>query len=167
VIDLDDRQGLCPGLTPESAGPLAFRACVALERRHRPGVRLSLSGDAEAEVAIQWELLPVNVAATEDRNEATRDGAMGLALALAHRHRHWEVVRRLQSTVGEGADWLLSDTSRSMFILEVKGTDEGPLPLAEAKSQARASIWARRATPAVCVIRFLEPQAIFETDEPQ
>ena len=164
MIDLNHLEGLCEGLPPESAGPLAFRAAVALERRHRPGVDLFVTGDAEAEEKLLWRPLPARVQRNEDQNEATRDGAMGIALALAHRHRAWRVVRRLQSTMSEGADWLLEDEARNRFALEVKGTDEGPLPVADALHQARTSTWARRATPAVCVVRFLEPQAIFQTD---
>jgi hypothetical protein len=111
--------------------------------------------------------LPATVAATEDQNEATRDGAMGIALALAHRHRQWRVVRRLQAVLREGADWLLKDQAETLFVLDVKGTDEGSLLISEALLQARNSIWARRATPAACVVRFLEPRAILQVDEPR
>jgi hypothetical protein len=167
VIDLTDLDGLCAGLSAESAGPLAHRATVALERRHRSGVHLAVAGDADLVEEVRWNPLPATVAAAEDQNEATRDGAMGIALALAHRHRRWRVVRRLQSVLSEGADWLLEDQAAARFALEVKGTDEGPLLISEALLQARESIWARRATPAACVVRFREPRAILQVDEPR
>ncbi len=167
MIDLTDLEGLCAGLPVESAGPLAHRASVALERRHRPGVHLAVAGHEDLVEEVRWNALPATVAATEDQNEATRDGAMGIALALAHRHRRWRVVRRLQSVMSEGADWLLEDQAQARFALEVKGTDEGAFTISEALRQARESIWARRATPAACVVRFLEPRAIFQVDEPR
>jgi hypothetical protein len=165
VIDLTDLEGLCAGLPAESAVALAHRAAVALQRRHRPGVHLRVTGDINGEEELLWNTLPARVVTTEDRNEATRDGAMAIALGLAHRHRAWRVVRRLQSTMSEGADWLLESETRTKFALEVKGTDEGSLRITEALHQARESIWARSATPAACVVRFTEPRAIFRTDE--
>lgn len=93
---------------------------------------------------------------------------MGIALALAHRHKKWTVLRRLQSSLSEGADWILQGESE-VYALEVKGTDEGSLPLAEALRQAKASLWVQRkgATPAVCVVSFKQPRAVFETDAPK
>jgi hypothetical protein len=52
VIDLEDITNLCPGLREESAGPLAFRAIVALQRRHRPGV--NLTGTVRGESVLFW-----------------------------------------------------------------------------------------------------------------
>lgn len=124
-------------------------------------------GDKAATEEVRWPVLSPTDAMTEDQNEATRDGAMGIALALAHRHRRWRVVRRLLSKVGEGADWLLEDQTKTRFVLEVKGTDEGGLRISVALVQARSSRWARRATPAACVVRFREPRAIFQTDDPR
>jgi len=167
MIDLTDLEGLCAGLPAESAGPLAHRATVALERRHGPGVALTVAGDEEFVEIVRWNPLPIAVAQNEDLNETTRDGAMGLALALAHRRQRWRVVRRLQSVVSEGADWLLEDQAATRFALEVKGTDDQTLPISDALRQARESIWAQRATPAACVVRFREPRAIFRTDEPR
>lgn len=168
MIDLSNLDDLCADLPAESAGPLAHRAAVALERRHKPGVQLSVTGDFTAQEDISWVGLPALVAQNEDQNETTRDGAMGIALALAHRHKKWRVLRRLQSSLSEGADWILQGQSE-VYALEVKGTDEGSLPLAEALRQAKASLWVQRngATPAVCVVSFKEPRAVFQTDEPK
>ncbi|MCA9644702.1 MAG: hypothetical protein KC492_28625 [Myxococcales bacterium] len=91
-----------------------------------------------------------------------------IAVALAHRHKKWRVLRRLQSSLSEGADWILQGQSE-VYALEVKGTDEGSLPLAEALRQTRASLWVQRkgAIPAVCVVSFKAPRAVFQTDEPK
>ena len=87
MIDLDDLDGLCPGLPKESAGPLALRACVALERRHAPGVTLdvALQGTPERE-EIRWSKLRASVAPTQDDLRVTEEGAVAIALALSARH---------------------------------------------------------------------------------
>lgn len=79
MIDLSNLDDLCADLPAESAGPLAHRAAVALERRHKPGVQLSVTGDFTAQEDISWVGLPALVAQNEDQNETTRDGAMGIA----------------------------------------------------------------------------------------
>jgi hypothetical protein len=103
VIDLDDLEALCPGLPTESAGPLALRACVALERRHSSGVTMDvvLDGTRERE-QIRWSRLPVNVAPTQDDLRVTEEGAVAIALALSARHCRWRVVRCLQSKAWRG-----------------------------------------------------------------
>lgn len=167
MIDLGDPEAICPGLPPASAAPLAHRAIVALERHHRSPALLAVTGEGDATThEVVWTTPSQDLGPFEDHNEATRDGAMGIALAVAHRQRGWRVIRRLQSTQSEGADWLFADPGM-LFVLEVKGTDHGALPLAEAWRQAQASIWAKRATPAVCVVRFAEPRAIFQTYGPR
>lgn len=167
MIDLDDLDGLCPGLPKESAGPLALRACVALERRHAPGVTLdvALHGAPERE-EIRWSKLPAGVAGTQDDLRVTEEGAVAIALALSARHCQWRVVRCLQSRLGEGADWLMIDAAERRVILEVGGTDEGRLEaLLSAKlEQARRSPFSPRGTPAACVVRFVDPRALLWSD---
>ncbi|HSK04036.1 MAG TPA: hypothetical protein VK932_22435 [Kofleriaceae bacterium] len=167
MIDLDDLEGLCPGLPRESAGPLALRACVALERRHRPGVVLdtTVHGASEREV-IRWSKLPATIASTQDDLRVTEEGAIAIALALSARHCGWRVVRCLQSRLGEGADWLMADASERRVVLEVGGTDEGSLGalLSVKAQQARGSIFSRHGRPAACVVRFREPRALLQSD---
>lgn len=167
MIDLDDLEGLCPGLPKESAGPLALRACVALERRHSSGVILdaTIHGAPERE-EIRWSKLPTRVAPTQDSLRVTEEGAVALALALSARHCRWRVVRCLQSRLGEGADWLMVDASRRRVVLEVGGTAEGRLgALLSVKSeQARNSLCSRHGRPAACVVRFVEPRALLQSD---
>lgn len=167
MIDLDDLDGLCPGLPKESAGPLALRACVALERRHAPGVTLDMAlQGAHKREEIRWSKLPPGVAPTQDDLRVTEEGAVAIALALSARHCRWRVVRCLQSRLGEGADWLMIDAAERRVILEVGGTDEGRLEaLLSAKlEQARGSPFARRGVPAACVVRFVEPRALLRSD---
>lgn len=171
MIDLDDLEGLCPGLPKESAGPLVLRACVALERRHSPGVALdaTVHGVSEWE-EIRWSRLPAGVASTQDHLRVTEEGAVAIALALSARHCRWRVVRCLQSRLGEGADWLMADAFERRVVLEVGGTDEGSLGalLSMKAEQARSSIFSRSGKPAACVVRFVEPRALLQSDhEPQ
>jgi len=167
VIDLVDLEGLCPGLPEESAGPLVLRACVALERRHSPGVVLDATiHQASLREEIRWTRLPARVASTQDILRVTEEGAVAIALALSARHCRWRVIRALQSRLGEGADWLMVDGANQRIVLEVSGTDEGHLgPLLSMKmEQARNSIFARRCRPAACVVRFVEPRALLQSD---
>jgi len=98
------------------------------------GLRVNGALDSEHELPRS-----AGVAIDEDSKGATSEGAMGITLAVANRDHRWRAVRRLQSTVGEGADWLMKNEAGATFILEVKGTDEGPLPLPGAMRQARGS----------------------------
>lgn len=167
MIDLDDLDGLCPGLPRESAGPLAMRACVALERRHAPGVTLDVTLDgALGREEVRWSKLPARVAPTQDNLRVTEEGAVAIALALSARHCRWRVVRCLQSRLGEGADWLMIDTAKRRIVLEVGGTDEGRLVglLSAKMEQARNSLFSRHGTPAACVVRFADPRALLQSD---
>lgn len=120
MIDLDDLEGLCPGLPKESAGPLALRASVALERRHSPGVVMdtTIHGTRE-QVELHWSKLPATVAPTQDDLRVTEEGAVAIALALSARYCRWRVVRCLQARLGEGADWLMLDAMKRRIVLEV------------------------------------------------
>jgi len=167
VIDLDDLEGLCPGLPKESAGPLALRARVALERRHSPGVTLDATVHSAPErEELRWSKLPARIASTQDNLRVTEEGAVAIALALSARHCRWRVVRCLQSRLGEGADWLMIDALKRHVVLEVGGTDEGSLGalLSVKMEQARNSIFSRRSRPAACVVRFVEPRALLQSD---
>jgi len=168
MIDLDDLEGLCPGLPKQSAGPLALRACVALERRHSPGVVLDATvRGAPLQDELRWSPLPRSVAPTQDDLRATEEGAVAIGLALAARHCGWSVRRCLQSRLAEGADWLMLDAANRRVVLEVGGTDDGRVEalLVGKLGQARRSWLARGGTPAAaCVVRFAEPRALLQSD---
>lgn len=169
MIDLDDAAGLCPGLLAASAEPLAFRAVIALQRRHRPGVELSASmRGKEAREALKWKDRPAELAKTEDFNRVTEEGAEALALALAGRRCGWRVRRRLQSRSSEGADWLMASDAGEV-IVEVGGTDAGDLETLYRRkvSQAERAPWPKGTVRAAFVVRFVEPKVLFwRSDEP-
>ncbi len=163
MINLDDLVSLCPGLRAESAEPLAFRAVIALQRRHSPRVKLSgLVRGMKLRDALTWKERSAALAALEDFNRVTEEGAEALALAIAGRGCGWTVKRRLQSRLSEGADWLLKSDDDEV-ILEVGGTDEGDLEALHKRKvhQARAAAWPEGTVRAVCVVRFLEPKVLF------
>lgn len=137
MIDLDDVAGLCPGLHAASAEPLAFRAVIALQRRHRPGVTLQVTlGGKELREALSWSERPTELAQMEDFNRVTEEGAEALALALAGRQCGWSVRRRLQSRSSEGADWLMA-SGTAKVIVEVGGTDDGDLDVLQKRKSGK------------------------------
>lgn len=157
------------GLPEESAMPLAHRAAVALERRHRPGVHLTgtVQGSAIDE-EVQWRARTPHAAIYEDLNRVTEEGAEAIALSLACSHCAWRIERRLQSRLAEGADWLMVDAiTGSEVLLEVGGTDkQGLTDLFTRKiDQARRSPFAAVSTPAACVVGFAKPSAKLGSDD--
>ena len=168
MIDLDALASALD-LPEDTVAPLAHRAAVALERRHRPGVHLT--GTVEGltiDEQVRWRARTPGAAVYEDLNRVTEEGAEAIALALALLHRGWRVERRLQSRLAEGADWLLVDASSgSEIVLEVSGTDEQDLTVLFGRKldQARRSPFAGVGTPAACVVRFLEPSAKLASDD--
>lgn len=163
MIDLDDAEGICPGLPAESAKPLAYRAVIALQRHHEPGVELSGTvRETDVREVLAWHERPAAFAAMEDFNRVTEEGAEVLALALAARCCGWRVKRRLQSRLAQGADWLL-ESSGDKIVLEVGGTDEGDLAALHDRKvrQSKAAPWPKRTLRAACVIRFSGPRVLF------
>jgi hypothetical protein len=167
-IDLDALEA-ATGLKAESARVLAFRAALALQRRHRPGVVLSCDVAGKlSEEELHWAERPPDSELHEDFNRVTEEGAEAIALALAGHNRKWRVLRRLQSRASDGVDWLLTDsTTNTRVILEVSGTDEGSLgSVLKAKiNQAKNSDWADQCKPAACVVRFKDPRVSFWVDD--
>jgi hypothetical protein len=163
VIDLDDVATLCPGLRVETGEPLAFRAIIALQRRHNDGVSLVgiVRGDAIRET-LRWQKRPAALALFEDFNRVTEEGAEILALALAGQRCGWTVKRRLQSSRREGADWLMT-SGTDAIILEVGGTDNDDLNARHGRkiTQAQKASWPKRTVRAACVVSFVEPRVLF------
>lgn len=98
----------------------------------------------------------------EDFNRVTEEGAEALALALTGRRCGWKVKRRLQSRLSEGADWLIGSGGQNV-IVEVGGTDEGDLEMLYKRkvTQAQGASWPKGTARAACVVRFVEPKALF------
>lgn len=168
MIDLDSL-AVEVGLPSEAGSALAYRAVIALQRRHRPGVRLTgeMPG-RKLDKELRWKVRDAAASSYEDMNRVTEEGAEAIALALACSDGPLVVERRLQSRLAEGADWLLRDRlTGSRVVLEVGGTDEQDLAaLLERKvAQARRSPFSSKSAPAACVVRFLEPRAILWRDD--
>lgn len=139
-----------------------FRAVVALQRRHRPGVKLSgTMRGKNLRQTLKWTERPAQLAQMEDFNRVTEEGAEALALALTGGRCGWKVKRRLQSRLSEGADWLMVSGAGEV-IVEVGGTDEGDLEaLCKRKvSQAQGASWPKGTARAACVVRFVEPKVL-------
>jgi hypothetical protein len=168
MIDLEALADLL-GLPEDSVAPLAHRAAVALERRHRPGVHLTGTlRDTAIDEEIRWRLRTPDAAAYEDIDRVTEEGAEAVSLALACSRSKWRIARRLQARLAEGADWLMIDPATgSTIVLEISGTDEQDIEarLARKVVQARRSPFSERGTPAACVVRFLEPSAKLWVDD--
>lgn len=167
MIDLDQLGHLHPDLPDELAGALVMYGSVALERqRHAPGVDFvaSIRGRTVNETLV-WRVRSANDAQMVDINRVTADGAECLALLIVGLHCSWRAVRRLQWRLGEGADWLVEEAaSGEGIVLEVSGTDEGPLEPRIRKKKAQAQAAAGACHAAACVVRFLEPTATLWND---
>jgi hypothetical protein len=167
MINLDELVSLHPDLPSEIAAALATCAAVALERRYQPGVRLAaVVRGLPLEIGLVWRPRRPKDASMLDAKRATEDGAECIALALLGHDTSWRLVRRLQSRLGEGADWLVKDPKTGhCTVLEISGTDDGPFErrLRSKVMQARSAASGRGA--AACVVRFLEPRAELYTDD--
>ena len=163
MMDLDALRTCHPTLMSWLAEALANYAALALQRRHKPGVKLSLViAGKEIDEALTWRPRPSTTLV--DTKRATEDAAECVALAIVGHHRKWRIVRRLQSELGEGADWLMLNTeSGQEIVLEISGTDAGPFETRVRKKRSQAALAATvRGTPAVSVVRFSDPKAMLE-----
>ena len=117
------------GLTPATGAFLAEAAAVCLEQSgHMQGVSLKVRGKSRATYQLTWAELPPTAAATHnDLQDATEDGAMGLAILLARYHLGYEIV--LRSRKGTGYNYVMrkvdSDGSEPSVRLEVSGILKG------------------------------------------
>ena len=164
MIDLDALRSVHPSLPEGLPEALATCAAIALQRRHEPGVAMRVRLDArDLTEEVRWRRRPAADFTMVDTNRATEDGAECVALALVAGHRPWRLVRRLQSALGEGADWLVEDReTRRQIVLEVSGTDAGPFARRVRRKRAQARLAATLGSPAVCVVQFLDPKVLLE-----
>jgi hypothetical protein len=167
MMDIDALQTMHPGLPSGLPGwrvqELTGYAAIALQRRHQPGVTLLLTiGGQEVRETLSWAERSGSEMVDDDR--ATDAGAEGLALTIVGHHRKWRIARRLTSRRGKPeGDWLLYDPdSRQTIVLEISGTDEGPFEARVRQKRGQVALAARRGTPLVSVVRFLEPMAMLE-----
>jgi hypothetical protein len=163
MMDIDALRTLHPGLPQWRIEELTGYAAIALQRRHKPGVRLSLTiGGREVEETLTWG--PRSGAEMVDDDRATDAGAEGVALTIVGHHRRWRIERRLTSRRGRPeADWLLYDPEADeTIVLEISGTDKGPFEARVREKRGQVALAARRGRPLVSVVRFLEPKAMLE-----
>lgn len=162
-MDIDALHTFHPGLPRWRVEELTGYAAIALQRRHEPGVTLSLTiGGKPVKETLEWG--PRSGAEVVDDDRATDAGAEGIALTIVGHHRKWRIERRLTSRRGKPeADWLLYDPeAKEMIVLEISGTDKGPFEARVREKRGQVALAARRGRPLVSVVRFLEPRAMLE-----
>mgnify|MGYP001548398642 CR=1 FL=1 len=168
MIDFDAVDPSVLGLPLSVWRTLNSRVVLALQRHHRPDVKLvGLVESEEVTIELRWTPVELEREKLEDIKRVTEDGAEAIALVLACNGTDWKVSRRLQSDLGEGADWLLVNVKTGDFLaLEVSGTDDGDLVALFNKKmeQAVSSMISPRSASTACVVRFQEPRVMKHTD---
>ena len=120
-LDTDD----IPGMDRQKGNDLAKDAAVCLEfQGHAPGVQLTVRGMVDIRYTVIWPLVTAqNLRTRADTQEATEDGAAGIATLLAIRQIGHTVIAR--SRRGTGVDyWLGNDDNSSVTTAERAMTDE-------------------------------------------
>lgn len=137
-----DLRSLCagmPGLTSEIGGGLAQAAAVCLEHNaHHQGVEMEVAGSMSARFLVAWEPATDQVRRAHfDLQDATENGACGVAIALSRDLLGKEVVEKAYKGKGKGRglgfDYWLGDAGQSpedlVFMrdlrLEVSGILKG------------------------------------------
>ncbi len=130
-LSFDDLSARHPGVSPGVASNYAEAVRVCLDRHHTSRAEFRLTDNGRIEKAIaEWETADARTkGAWANRDDATRDGAYGLALASVEIMRGLVAVSRAETRTGAdyylGArDAVLEDLEASIR-LEVSGTDEG------------------------------------------
>jgi hypothetical protein len=163
-----------PGLSPNGGLHLAQACAVCLqERRHISGIcRLATRGAFEASYRLVWpEVGDQILRQWNDEQEATEEGAVGIAILFITHRTEYQVV--LRSRKGTGFDYWLGRKDDSLFQssarLEVSGIRVGmPREIArrvESKiQQTKRSDESFGTLPAfVVVVEFGAPVAVVAT----
>jgi hypothetical protein len=122
----------CPALTPDCGRSLAEAAAVCLEDQgHRTWARLIVIGEYEVSFRIIWPVVTDQmIRCYNDPEEATENGACGIAILLVQELAGLVVVER--SRKGTGFDyWLGSEEGypfQNQARLEVSGIRAGSAP---------------------------------------
>jgi hypothetical protein len=119
------------GVTAAIAANFAEAACVCLDRHHTPPTQFHLIDNASTDTAAAvWTSTDQRARnAWANRDDATRDGAYGLALAAIEEMRGLVAVHRAETRTG--SDWYVGPPTDAIedlekaFRLEISGTDEG------------------------------------------
>lgn len=130
MLNLNDLgNGLLPAISPTRGMALAEAGGVCLESRgHVMGAQLHVSGCANNIYLLEWPPVTDQMRRTwNDLQEATEDGAMGIAVLLAKKETGYAVLER--SRKGTGFDYWMGDESIEPFQakarLEISGILHG------------------------------------------
>ena len=120
-LDSDD----IPGVDRQKGNDLAKAAAVCLESQdHVPGVSLTIRGGSNSSYTLTWPLVtPQSRRTRADAQEATEDGAAGVATLLAIREIGHTVILRSHKTTGIDY-WLGNDDKSNVSIAERTVTAE-------------------------------------------
>ena len=178
MLDLNELPfGRMPGITAEVGGGLAQAAAVCLESHgHAQGVALTVRGDRQGRHQVYWpQATPQAKRAWADEEEATEQGAAGVAALLAREEIGCVVVERAKR--GTGFDyWLGSQTVEEVAPyeakMEVSGIRNGKPEVAKRVRQKLAQM--ARPNPPVApnlpayavVIEFSSPIAAIRETKP-
>ncbi len=167
VLPLDPGQSCLP---PDYANYLGACAAVCLEKRHQPGVSLTLAGDYEDSFLLTWEQLTEQHYRTyADIQEATEQGAYGIAILVVREAAGKTVLER--AAKGGGFDFWIGDEEddelpfQGLTRLEVSGILEGDDSKIQTRTKQKQSQVARSdgQTPAlIAIVEFGRPLARLE-----
>lgn len=121
MLDLNDLSlGLMPGVTAEAGASLAQAAGVCLESQgHAQGVNLRVRGDRRGNHEMHWPpVTPQAQRSWANEDNATEDGAAGVAVLLAREEIGYLVVERANR--GAGFDYWLGSQVEEVASYEAK-----------------------------------------------
>jgi hypothetical protein len=103
ILDIYSLYFRHPGMAKEIADNLAVNAAVCMERHSRSPRTWSVRADQDHPIdyVTSWEMpTPAQVRACANQDDATRDGAYGLALAAIDVHLGYVALRRAEGRTG-------------------------------------------------------------------
>lgn len=139
VIDLRELAKGAPALTPALGEVLCEAATMCLEQVHQSPVPMKVQGSKKAVFVLSWPAGTAQVRRSyNDLQDATRDGATGIAILLVKKTAGYTVV--LRSRKGTGFDYWLGNAGDALFQnkarLEVSGIlAGGPANIAARKKK--------------------------------
>jgi hypothetical protein len=157
-LDLSDLAEGCPALTSANGVSFCEAASVCLSRKHSVGVSLVVKGDHQASYETHWPTVTDQMErANHDLQDATRDGAYGIAILLAKRASGYTVVQK--SRKGTGFDYWVGNDGDQLFQnkarLEVSGILEAAKPSimnARVKKKERQTTRSDQTNLPACVV---------------
>lgn len=129
MLDLNDLGNGLPAITPDFGRALAEAGGVCLESQgHVQGVQLRVRGYSDKLYPLAWPSITEQTRRCwNDPEDATENGAMGIAVLLAQREIGYTVIER--SWKGTGFDYWMGDKSAYPFQhkarLEISGIRKG------------------------------------------